>query len=606
MSDPWSTVERMVFIPDSSIRTRETASPVRGWSCGAPDPATSGIDNDVSSWLFAEREDPASAPNQPGLDEIELTLAETTFCVIDLETTGVSADSRITEIGAVKVRGGEVLGEFQTLINPGIAIPGFITHLTGITNTAVASAPRLREVFASLVEFCRGSVMIAHNARFDMGFIVRAAENLGYEWPATVVLDTVTLARRIIGRQEVRNYRLETLAAYFSTPIHPSHRALDDARATVDVFYGLLSRVGNQQVRTLEDLLQYSHTISKARRQKRSWTDTLPQGPGVYFFVRDAERGRQYLYVGTSKHIQQRVATYFTPSESRRRMDEMVALATGVEAIECHTALEAAVVELRLITAHQPPYNRRSKNPHHTWLKMTAEPIPRWSVVRRVLDDSASYLGPFSGREPAEQALLGLGEAFPLRSCRDRLSPKSGREPCALAEMGSCPAPCTLRDLDSYANLVDQVRTCLDGDIRPVRQACLAGVSALSEQYRYEEAQEALNRFSLVEYGLRRQARLQSLANCPQIVAAHQIGDAWEIHIFRYAQLAGAAVALPGDDPQRVADTALTTARTVIPSLPGMPAGSIEEAELIAGWMEQPGVRLLAIDGTWGWPVHSQ
>jgi len=537
-------------------------------------------------------------------DQIGEPLNQTTFCVIDLETTGMGPDARITEIGAVKVRAGEVLGEFQTLVNPMIPIPGFITRLTGITNAAVAHAPRLREVFASLVEFCRGCVMVAHNAGFDMGFIMRACEGLGYDWPSTTVLDTVSLARRIIPRNEVRNYQLGTLSAYFSTSISPSHRALDDARATVDLLHGLISRVGNSGVDTLEDLLQFSHTISKARRGKRTWADGLPEGPGVYFFVRDDDRGRKYLYVGTSKQIRKRVATYFTASESRARMEEMVGLATGVEAIECRTALEAAIVELRLITAHQPPYNRRSKNPRHTWIKVTTEPIPRMSVVRRVLKDQASYCGPFSGRAPADEAILALGQAFALRPCRDRLSATTPREPCALAEMASCPAPCTCKDLDSYYELVDKVKWCLAGDIRLVRQACMAAITTLSDQCRYEQAQEILQRLLTLERGMRRKARLASLASCPQILATRRVGDSWEIHIFRYAQLAAAGVALPGEDPLRVADSLLPLARTVIPEVPGMPAGSIEEAELIASWMEEPGVRLLDIDGTWSWPAY--
>ncbi len=549
--------------------------------------------------------DEGEDPSQPSLDEVGPTLQETTFCVIDLESTGTSHDSRITEIGAVKVRGGEVLGEFHSLVNPGVPIPGFITAMTGISNASVANAPRLSLIFASLVEFCRNCVMVAHNARFDMGFITRAAANLGYVWESNVVLDTVNLARRVIPRHEVANYRLGTLAQYFHTTADPTHRALDDARATVDVLHGLIERVGNQGVHTLEDLLQFTHTITKTRRVKKTMADDLPEGPGVYSFVRATDTGRKILYVGTSKHIRRRVATYFTAAESRRRMDEMVGLATGVEAVACQTALEAAIVELRLIRAHQPPYNQRSKQPHHCWIKLTTEPIPRFSIVRQVLDDQASYCGPFPGHAPAEQAVAALTEAYALRSCKDRLSAVTGREPCALAELTGCPAPCTLRDLESYRHRVEQAASCFSGDIRQARAASHATIAELSEQFRYEEAGEILQRLQMVEYGLRRGVRLSSVAACPQIVAARRVDQSWEIHIFRYAQLAGAAVARPGDDPQRVAESALATAKTVEPWLAGAQGGSIEEAELVAGWLEQPGVRLIDIDGTWGWPVHT-
>ena len=548
---------------------------------------------------------PDENPNQPRIDEIATALIDTTFCVLDLETTGTSAQARITEIGAVKVRGGQVLGEFQTLVNPGVRIPAYITAMTGISNAAVSRAPHLRAVLPSLIEFCRGCVMVAHNASFDMGFILRACADLQYEWPANPVLDTVRLARRIIPRSEVVNYRLGTLAEFFATDVEPSHRALDDARATVEVLHGLIARVGNQGVYTYEDLLGFTHTISKARRSKRVWAETLPEGPGVYCFVRDGERGRQHLYVGTSKHLRRRVASYFTAAETRPRMEEMVALSTGVETIECHTALEAAVVELRLIMAHHPGYNRRSKHPRQTWVKLTKESFPRFSIVRRQLNDQASYCGPFSGRGPAEQAIAALTTAFPLRTCTDRLSPTLRRDPCALAELAACPAPCSGENQPAYAQLTEQVRRCLAGDVRPVRQACLDVITELSAQYRYEEAAEVLERLRAFEHGLRRAWRLTSLASCPQIIAARRVGDCWEIHLFRYAQLAGAAVARPGDDPLRVALELVPLAMTVKPEIPGTPGGSIEEAELIATWMEQPGVRLIDIDGVWGWPIHT-
>jgi DNA polymerase-3 subunit epsilon len=448
--------------------------------------------------------------------------------------------------------------------------------------------------------------MVAHNARFDMGFLTRACANLGYDWPSPVCLDTVRLARHIIARREVANYRLGTLAAYFSTATEPSHRALDDARATVEVLHGLLERVGNQGVSSLADLLAYSHTVSTTRRARRVWADDLPDTPGVYLFVRDDRQGRHYLYVGVSRHIRRRVAAYFTAAETRQRMEEMVRLSTGVEAIECHTGLEAAVVEARLIKAHQPPYNRRGKQPRHTWIKVTIEPIPRLSVVRRVLNDQASYCGPFTGRTPAEEAILAIGQAFALRSCTDKLSATTGRPACSLAELASCPAPCTLTHLDDYRRVVDQVKACLAGDVRPVEQACLAAMAHLSSQLRYEQAGELLERWRVFEQAMRRQARLTSLANCSQIVAARRLEAGWEIHVVRHARLAGAGVARPGDDPLEVVAAVLATAQTVDPAVAGQPAGSIEEAELIATWLEQPGVRLIDIQGVWGWPVHTQ
>src|SRR3954453_22408097 len=113
--------------------------------------------------------DPAARPVQLSLDDLGTPLSDVVFVVVDLETTGgTPADSAITEIGAVKVRGGEVLGEFQTLVDPGGPVPPFIEVLTGITDLVVRSAPRIDTALPAFLEFARGCVLVAHNAPFDM------------------------------------------------------------------------------------------------------------------------------------------------------------------------------------------------------------------------------------------------------------------------------------------------------------------------------------------------------------------------------------------------------------------------------------------------------
>ena len=305
---------------------------------------------------------------QGTFDDLGTALADVTFVVVDLETTGGNPnDSAITEIGAVKVRGGQVLGEFQTLVNPHLPIPPFIQALTGITTAMVADAPRIEVALPAFLEFARGSVLVAHNAGFDVGFLKAAARQQGIEWPRHAVVDTVHLARQLVTRDEARNHKLSSLAALFGASTVPDHRALHDARATVDVLHGLIERVGNLGVRTLEELSSYSSRVSPAQRRKRWLADGLPDAPGVYQF-KDGQ-GR-VLYVGTSVNIRTRVRSYFTASEQRSRMAEMVRLAQAVHPVVCQTSLEAQVRELRLIAAHKPRYNRRSKFPEKSvWLK---------------------------------------------------------------------------------------------------------------------------------------------------------------------------------------------------------------------------------------------
>lgn len=544
---------------------------------------------------------------QPSLDDLGTVLSEVTFCVVDLETTGSGPDAAITEVGAVRVRGGEVTGEFQTLVNPDRHVPALISVLTGITDTMVANSPRIDVVLPQFLEFARGCVIVAHNARFDVGFLRRACELTGRAWPSPAVVDTVALARCALLRDEVPNHRLSTLAAHLHATVTPDHRALSDARATVDVLHALIGRVGSLGVWTLEDLQEFMRRVTPQRRRKRILADGLPECAGVYLFVHDAPGRHDILYVGTSRNIRRRVRTYFTAAETRSRMDEMVRIATGVESVPCTTVLEASVLELRLIAAHRPRYNRRSKDPRRQhWLKITVEPVPRLSVVSSVLDDGACYFGPFHQKAAAQDVVLALYDAFPVRRCTQRLSVRTPRSSCAVAELGHCPAPCELGDgRAAHAGVIAALHTCLSADPSAVFDAGASRLRSLARSHRYEEAAEVMRRLATFEQAVRRFHRVSSIAACPQLVAARRIDVGWEIHVIRHGRLAGAAVARAPESATAVAQAACACAETVTAPIGPQPAATIEEAERIADWLEQPGVRFIDVDGEWAWPLHA-
>ena len=177
------------------------------------------------------------------------------FAIVDVETTGWSPEeASITEIGAVRVCGGQVRAEFTALVNPGQAIPPDIAALTGISNAMVAFAPPITAVLPGFLDFARGCVLTAHNAPFDVGFLSAACGACGVAWPACQVLDTVVLAGQVLGEDEVPNRKLSTLASFFGARTLPCHRALADARATADVLAGLLRRLAAAGVRTLAEI----------------------------------------------------------------------------------------------------------------------------------------------------------------------------------------------------------------------------------------------------------------------------------------------------------------------------------------------------------------
>jgi DNA polymerase-3 subunit epsilon len=540
------------------------------------------------------------------VDPAALSLADTTFVVLDLETTGGAPDGGgITEIGAVKVRGGVQLGVFGTLVNPGEPVPPFITVLTGITEAMLAPAPRIESVLPSLLEFLRGAVLVAHNAPYDVGFLKAACARHGYPWPQLRVLDTAAVARRALTRDEVPNRKLATLAQFFRAAVQPTHRALDDARATVDVLHGLIERLGSFRVHTLGDAVEFAKAVTPTQRRQRHLADGLPHVPGVYVFRGADERP---LYVGTSKDIATRVRSYFTASEKRARISEMLGAAVRVEAVECAHPLEAEVRELRLIAAHSPPYNRRSKHPDRVvWLKLTVEAYPRLSVVRRLGDDDAVYLGPFSSRRTAELAAAGVYDAVPLRQCSHKLSIRTPTPACALAELGRCPAPCEHRITpEEYAlRAALPFSTATAGDPEPVVNALMARIETLADRRRYEEAAVVRSRLIALLRATVRMQRLSAVTRLAEVVAARRdtIGG-WEIIVVRHGRLAAAATSPPREHPRPTLDSARLTAETVRPGPGPVPAASAEETERILAWLERPDTRLVETSGDWVSPVR--
>jgi DNA polymerase-3 subunit epsilon len=542
--------------------------------------------------------------SQRSFDELGRNLRDVTFCVVDLETTGgsASAGSMITEVGAVKVRGGEVLGEFQTLVNPHQAIPPFIAVLTGITDSMVATAPRIEQVLPQFLEFAQGCVLVAHNAPFDVGFLRHFAEQQGRPWPRFEVLDTAKLARRVITRDDAPNCKLSSLAIAFGATTTPNHRALSDARATVDVLHGLMGRLGNLGVHTLEELQTFSSRVTSAQRRKRHLAEQLPHAPGVYLFEDD--RGR-VLYVGTSRDLRTRVRTYFTASETRSRMGEMVGLAATVTGIECATPLEAEVRELRLIAEHKPRYNRRSRFPERVhWIKLTREPWPRLSLVRRVLDDGADYVGPYSSRRAAERSVAALHEAFPIRQCGGRMPRVPALSACVLAEMGKCLSPCNGGvSAADYATVVDRLRQSLIAGSDSVVASVSKRMTALSAASRYEDAGSWRDRLVSFLRGAARSQRLRALTRCPEVVAARRESTGWAVHVVRHGRLAAAGVIPAGAHAGEWVGGLRASAETVLAGPGPTPAATAEESEKILRWLESDGIRLVHVEGEWSCPV---
>jgi DNA polymerase-3 subunit epsilon len=289
--------------------------------------------------------------------DLTTPLHDVSFAVLDFETTGTGPETcAITEVGAARFRGGERVGTFQTLVNAGVPIPPSITYLTGITEAMVAPAPSIESVLPALVEFLGDAVIVGHNVRFDLAFLRANLARLGYPPPRNLDVDTLALARRLLAG-DVTDCRLQTIARHLHTAVEPSHRALEDALATAEVFHRFLEDVGTLGVTDLDDLLALPRTAGHPDVAKLRWVGRLPRRPGVFLF-RDLHG--DVLHVGHGADLRAAVRALFV-GRDRRTIGPMLRVAHSLEHVVCETALEAAVRDLRLARQHRPRFDLRTK-----------------------------------------------------------------------------------------------------------------------------------------------------------------------------------------------------------------------------------------------------
>ncbi|WP_285445227.1 DEDD exonuclease domain-containing protein [Winkia neuii] len=531
---------------------------------------------------------------QSSFAQMGTPLSEATFVVVDLETTGMGAGAAITEIGAVKVLSGAVEGEFSTLVNPAQFIPPKITALTGITNAAVARAPRLAEAFGAFLEFAglsSSTVLVAHNASFDVGFLKRAAAQLGYAWPNPLVLDTLALARMLLPRPQVKNHKLSTLAGLFSKAAPPDHRALTDARATVDVLYGLLEKAAPAGLTHLEDIATFSAPIPLKRRRKVRLTKDIPARAGVYYFR--AQNG-DVLYIGSSKNLRARTRSYFTASEGRGRIREMLDIAASLTYTPTVSEHQARILELEEIDRYKPPYNRASRNQkRHWWVELTQEAVPRLKVTRV---PKGVRLGPFSSKKRASASALAICRASRIRQCALPLRKVDTpyHKDCYLAQTGGCSAPCHgFTEADEIA--CADAKELLNGHLASLVEASLETIGDLSAAEEFEAAALERDHLKALLDGAFADLWTRPVRVCPKIIAARKLPKGgWEILGLSYGMVVATAQSAPAASPLPT----IETLEECWPDVPSCRAFSREELIANSKWLLSAPTRIIVWQGT--------
>jgi DNA polymerase-3 subunit epsilon len=331
----------------------------------------------------------------PGADVL---LEHAHFVVVDLETTGLSPrTARICEIGAQRVRRLDLEDAYETLVDPRAPLPPAVTSLTGIRQDALRGAPSADLAVRRLLAFTGDAAVVAHNARFDLGFLDREVERLTGKRIASPVVDTVWLARRLLG-ERTRRVGLAALAHFFGVPTEPCHRALPDARATAEILLVLIGLAQERGARTLADLVELAAPRARRLQTRRSLVAGAPSRPGVYVF---RGRGGLALYVGRARDLRARLRSYFAGGRQRPAVEAALGALERVDWTVTGSELEAALEELRLLRDLRPPANARSTRPdRHLYLRRRGA---RWTV-----SSEPTPLGPLPGRALARTAARAL------------------------------------------------------------------------------------------------------------------------------------------------------------------------------------------------------
>jgi len=374
-------------------------------------------------------------------------LEQTTFAFLDIETTGGnSSHDRITEIGIRFWRAGEVVDEWQTLLNPGMRISPFIEQLTGISNAMVADAPPFEAIADTLEEKLRDTVFVAHNARFDYGFIKSEYRRLGRLFSARV-LCTVKLSRRLY--PEFRRHNMDSLIKRHGLGQVQRHRAMGDVAAMLEFFTRARADKGDDQMEAaIATLLQKPSIPSHLPPDILS---DLPRGPGVYRFYGENDA---LLYVGKSTNIAQRVASHFSGDHNTSKGVRISESLRRIDYTETAGELGALLLELRQIKTLSPLFNRRSraaKNLVSIELAPNASGYLQARLVREIEPHRlASYFGLFRSKRDAERALTGIAAKNEL--CNQLLGLEPERDgPCFQRTLGRCKGACEgIEDVTRY------------------------------------------------------------------------------------------------------------------------------------------------------------
>jgi len=431
---------------------------------------------------------------------LQLPIEEAEFSVLDVETTGLSpAVNNIIEIGLIKIKNFKVIDQFNSFLNPGRAIPPFITQFTGISDDDVYNAPFFDDVSKQLQDFLADSVLVGHNLAFDISFLRKEFRVSGVDNYQPLQLCTLRLAKRLLPNLKSRS--LGNLAHHLRIKNEAAHRAYGDAEVTAKILSAFVQQLkaseGFQKVFEFINYQYQSPQVKPSVPLKKNLADaflSLPKAPGIYFFFNKKD---DIIYIGKAKCLRDRIKSYLSPT-SPRKSKKILTTAHRFKTVTTNTELTALLAEAELIKKVDPKMNVMLKQYRNKYfLRITkTHAVPKVELTNTFLFDGNDYFGMFISRKLAVQVHEMIDKIFLLRECDEKEFKKKRR--CFLAEIERCTAPCVESPMEPYFDEVQNVYEFLYGKNQFAVNRLVTKMKYYSDQLRFEKAAETKELTSLV------------------------------------------------------------------------------------------------------------
>lgn len=427
------------------------------------------------------------------------------FTVLDLETTGMGPSARIIEMACVRVEKGVITGRKNTLVNPGIHIPSFITDLTGISDRMIWDAPKFEDVAREFLDFFSGTVVVAHNAHFDTSILNQELRRTGFAELTGPTLCTVRLSRRL--HRTLKSHSLGNLVKSLGIRHINAHRAAGDAEATALLLIKMLEKLQEEENRTSEEeILAYQYlpvklqkmNLGKIKKLRDSVAGSFPETPGIYQFIGKDE---QVLYVGKSGNLKERVLTYFSGFHSKaKKWQRLLQQTEEIRFLETGDELHALVIESRLIKRFKPQFNSlQLKLRHYPFIRLNRlHPYPTISVLKEIREDGADYFGPFNGKA-VTSLLLDVAEHSGLVRPCDDVTFSRGKL-CSFYGMKKCSGPCAGEvSKEEYQKGIELIRKLLSGRGKELIHFMEGKMAEFAEAEQFEQAAKLRDKLREIE-----------------------------------------------------------------------------------------------------------